>query len=203
MAAGGRLLSDSFTIKIDSASFDDALSTLQLLKSYLPAHACTSIAEGAKQTKDAIVYETVKTLNIDDQRVTDEIESTGGSTSDGYKAEIVSKGKPIELIDFAIDMGDRPSKGDRPVAPTTKPMNIQIFRTGNTRELRHVFVRNGHLYPGTKPGAKRVNPIKRLHTVRIQDIQAQPDFIDPITKAGADTVIDEYKIAVDEILANV
>ena len=199
MAAGGRLLSDSFTIKIDSASFDDTLATLQLLKSYLPAHACTSIAEGAKQTKDAIVYETVKTLNIDDQRVTDEIESTG----DGYKAEIVSKGKPIELIDFAIDMGDWPSKGDRPVAPTPKPMNIQIFRTGNTHELRHVFVRNGHLYPGTKLGAKRVNPIKRLHTVRIQDIQAQPDFIDPITKVGADTVIDEYKIAVDEILANV
>jgi cation diffusion facilitator CzcD-associated flavoprotein CzcO len=82
-------------------------------------------------------------------------------------------------------------------------MNIQIFRTGNTHELRHVFVRNGHLYPGTKPGSKRVNPIKRLHTVRIQDIQAQPDFIDPITKVGADTIIDEYKIAVDEILANV
>jgi len=192
-------VSDSFTIKIDSASFYDALSTLQLLKSYLPAHACESIAEGAKQTKDAIVYETVKTLNIDDQRVTDEIESTG----DGYKAEIISKGKPIELIDFAIDMGDRPSRGDRPVAPTPKPMNIQIFRTGNTHALRHVFVRNGHLYPGTKPGSKRVNPIKRLHTVRIQDIQAQPDFIDPITKVGADTVIDEYKIAVDEILANV
>ena len=64
----------------------------------------------------------------------------------------------------------------------------------------------GRVYAWMKYVAKAMAlryPIERLQTVRIQDIQAQPDFIDPITKVGADTVIDEYKIAVDEILANV
>ena len=128
-------MSDSFTIKIDRASFDDAIATLQLLKSYLPTHACTSIIEGAVQSQKDIITETVNTLNVDEQRVRADIETLTPDTEtlDGYKAEIISKGKPIEMIDFAIDAAGWDWR--RP-----KPINIQIFRNGTTHEFRHVFV---------------------------------------------------------------
>ena len=209
-------MSDSFTIRIDRASFDDAIATLQLLKSYLPTHACTSITEGAVQTQKDIITETVNTLNVDEQRVRAEIETLipDTETLDGYKAEIISKGKPIELIDFAIDAAGWDWRHP-------KPINVQIFKDGATHEFRHVFVANNHIYGrkktnGTHTGnrvyawmkyvAKTMSlryPIERLQTVRIQDIQAQPYFIDPITEAGAEAIVTDYKKAVEEVFANV
>jgi len=209
-------VSDSFTIKIDRASFDDALSVLRLLKSYLPTHACTSITEGAVQTQKDIITETVKTLNIDEQRVRAEIETLipDTETLDGYKAEIISKGKPIELIDFAIDAAGWDWRHP-------KPINIKIFKDGATHEFRHVFVANNHIYgrkktDGTHTGNRVYAwmkyvaramalryPIERLQTVRIQDIQAQSYFIDPITEDGAEAIVTDYKKAVEEVFANV
>jgi hypothetical protein len=209
-------VSDSFTIKIDRASFDDATATLQLLKSYLPTRACASITEGAVQTQKDIITETVNTLNVDELRVSAEIETTipNTETLDGYKAEIISKGNPIELIDFATDAAGWDWRHP-------KPINVQIFKDGATHEFRHVFVSKGHMYGRQKnkggEAAGRVYawmkyvaktmalryPIERLQTVRIQDIQAQPYFIDPITEDGADTVIDDYKKAVEEVFESV
>jgi len=209
-------VSDGFTIKIDRASFDDAIATLQLLKSYLPTHACTSITEGAVQTQKDIITETVNTLNVDEQRVRAEIETTipDTETLDGYKAEIISKGKPIELIDFAIDAAGWDWRHP-------KPINIKIFKDGATHEFRHVFVANNHIYgrkktDGTHTGNRVYAwmkyvaramalryPIERLQTVRIQDIQAQSYFIDPITEDGAEAIVTDYKKAVEEVFANV
>ena len=209
-------MSDSFTIRIDRASFDDAIATLQLLKSYLPTHACTSITEGAVQTQKDIITETVNTLNVDEQRVRAEIETTipDTETLDGYKAEIISKGKPIELIDFAIDAAGWDWRHP-------KPINIKIFKDGATHEFRHVFVANNHIYgrkktDGTHTGNRVYAwmkyvaramalryPIERLQTVRIQDIQAQSYFIDPITEDGAEAIVTDYKKAVEEVFANV
>jgi hypothetical protein len=209
-------VSDSFTIKIDRASFDDAIATLQLLKSYLPTRACTSITESAVQTQKDIITETVNTLNVDEQRVRAEIETLipDTETLDGYKAEIISKGKPIEMIDFAIDAAGWDWRHP-------KPINIKIFKDGSTHEFRHVFVSKGHMYGRQKnkggEAAGRVYawmkyvaktmalryPIERLQTVRIQDIQAQPYFIDPITEAGAEAIVSEYKKAVEEVFASV
>ena len=209
-------MSDSFTIRIDSASFDDALSALRLLKSYLPTHACASITEGAAQTQNDIITETVKTLNVDELRVRAEIETTipDTETLDGYKAEIISKGKPIALIDFATDIAGWDWRHP-------KPINVQIFKDGVKHEFRHVFVSKGHMYGRQKnkggEAAGRVYawmkyvakamslryPIERLQTVRLQDIQAQPYFIDPITEAGAEAVVSDYKKAVEEVFASV
>jgi len=209
-------VSDSFTIKIDRASFDDAIATLQLLKSYLPTHACTSITEGAVQTQKDVITETVNTLNVDEQRVHAEIETLipDTETLNGYKAEIISKGKPIELIDFAIDAAGWDWRHP-------KPINIKIFKDGATHEFRHVFVAKGHMYGRKKnKGGEAAGhvyawmkyvaktmalryPIERLQTVRIQDIQAQPYFIDPITEAGAEAIVTDYKKAVEEVFANV
>jgi hypothetical protein len=209
-------VSDSFTIKIDRVSFDDAIATLQLLKSYLPTHACTSITEGAVQTQKDIITETVNTLNVDELRVRAEIETTIPDTEslDGYKAEIISKGKPIELIDFAIDAAGWDWRHP-------KPINVQIFKDGEAHEFRHVFVSKGHMYGRQKnkggEAAGRVYawmkyvaktmarryPIERLQTVRLQDIQAQPYFIDPITEAGTEAIVTDYKKAVEEVFANV
>ena len=205
-----------FTIRIDRASFDDAIATLQLLKSYLPTHACTSITEGAVQTQKDVITETVNTLNVDEQRVHAEIETLipDTETLNGYKAEIISKGKPIEMIDFAIDAAGWDWR--RP-----KPINIQIYRNGTSHEFRHVFVANNHIYgrkktDGTHTGNRVYAwmkyvaramalryPIERLQTVRIQDIQAQSYFIDPITEDGAEAIVTDYKKAVEEVFANV
>jgi len=209
-------VSDSFTIKIDRVSFDDAIAILQLLKSYLPTHACTSITEGAVQTQKDIITETVKTLNVDELRVRSEIETTipDTETLDGYKVEIISKGKPIELIDFAIDAAGWDWRHPQPI-------NVQIFKDGASHEFRHVFVSTGHMYGRQKnkggEAAGRVYawmkyvakamalryPIERLQTVRIQDIQAQSYFIDPITEDGAEAIVTDYKKAVEEVFANV
>ena len=209
-------MSDSFIIKINRASFDDAIATLQLLKSYLPTHACTSITEGAVQSQKDIITETVKTLNVDELHVRAEIEMTipDTETLDGYKAEIISKGKPIKLIDFAIDAAGWDWRHP-------KSINVQIFKDGVTHEFRHVFVSKGHMYVRKKnkggeaagrvyawmkyvAGAMSLRyPIERLQTVRIQDIQAQPYFIDPITEAGAEAIVTDYKKAVEEVFESV
>ena len=185
-----------FTIRIDRASFDDAIATLQLLKSYLPTNACTSLTKGVAKTKETFADETVKTLNVEFEQVDSEIETTVPDTEtlDGYKAKIISKGIPIELYDFAPDAATWKRK---------KPVHVQIFRGGAIHEFRHVTVGHNQVYGWTKyvrgVRAKR----KILSSVRIQDIQAQPYFIDPITEAGADIVIDDFGKAIDEGFANV
>jgi hypothetical protein len=46
-------------------------------------------------------------------------------------------------------------------------------------------------------------PIERLQTVRVQDIQDKPQLIDPVTEAGAEAVVTDYKKAVEVVFANV
>ena len=131
-------MSDSFTIRIDRAALDGVLVTLQLLKSYLPTNACTSLTKGVAKTKETFADETVKTLNVDFEQVDSEIETTVPDTEtlDGYRAEITSKGIPIELYDFAPGAAGWKRK---------KPVHVQIFRGGATHEFRHVTV-------GQQPG---------------------------------------------------
>jgi hypothetical protein len=207
----------SFKITIDQLSFDDALATLRILKSNLPTAAVLTIAGCAEQTKDQIVYETVKVLNIDDARVKDEItveHSSGGMLKD-YQSVIVSRGKPIELIAFSEDT--RNWKWKKPT-----PIHARIYRQGATHEFRHVFVSNGHIFGrkqhsggGEAPGrvyswmkyiAKTKGlryPIELLRTVRVQDIQDKPELIDPVTETGADAVVSDYEKAIHEVFANV
>jgi len=189
-------VSKSFNITVDTATLNEAIAILQLLKSYLPTHACTSITKGVAKTKETFADETVKTLNVDFERVDGEIEATVPDTDtlDGYKAEIVSKGKPIEMIDFATDAAGWKRK---------RPVHVQIFRGRTIHEFRHVTVGKNQIYGWTKYVRGKRAKRKILSTVRIQDIQAQSYFIDPITEDGADTVIDDYKKAVEEVFANV
>ena len=205
----------SFNITIDQTSFDDALATMRILKSNLPTAAVSVITECAEQTKDQIVYETVKVLNIDDERVQSEISvaHAGTGTLQGHKSTIKSKGKPIELISFSEDAAGWNWK--RP-----KPIHAKIYRQGAMHEFRHAFVANGHLYNRINYGDSASNrirpwikyslkenyyrsPIKRLQTVRVQDIQDKPELIDPVTETGADAVVSDYEKAIDEVFANV
>ena len=172
-------------------ALDDALATLQLLKSYLPTNACTSLTKGVAKTKEIFADETVKTLNVDFEQVDSEIETTVPDTEtlDGYRAEdYLQKGYRLS---FTILLPTRPAGNEK------RPVHVQIFRGGATHEFRHVTVGHNQIYGWTKyvrgVRAKR----KILSSVRIQDIQAQPYFIDPITEAGADIVIDDYEKAVD------
>jgi len=189
-------VSDTFTIRIDSTALDGVLVALQLLKSYLPTNACTSLTKGVAKTKETFADETVKTLNVDFEQIDSEIETTVPDTEtlNGYRAEITSKGIPIELYDFAPDAAGWKRK---------KPVHVQIFRGGATHEFRHVTVGHNQVYGWTKyvrgVRAKR----KILSSVRIQDIQAQPYFIDPITEDGADIVIEDYATVIEGILASV
>ena len=206
----------SFSVTIDQASFDVALATMRILKSILPTAAVSVITECAEQTKDQIVYETVKVLNIGDERVNSEIavtHSANGILQD-HKSTIVSKGKPIELITFSEDAGNWKWK-----KPT--PVHARIYRQGATHEFRHVFVSKGHIYGrkqhggGEAPGrvyswmkyiAKTKGlryPIELLRTVRVQDIQDKPELIDPVTETGSDAVVSDYENAIDEVFANV
>ena len=60
-------MSSSISMTIEPISFADALATMQILKSLLPTTAATTITACAEQTKEQVVYETVKVLNIDDE----------------------------------------------------------------------------------------------------------------------------------------
>ena len=209
-------MSSSISVTIDTVSFGDALATLQILKSLLPTTAAATITACAEQTKEQVVYETVKVLNIDDARVNAEIaiEQTPEDTLKDYKAAIVSKGKPIELSAFSEDAAGWSWK-----KPT--PVHAQIYKDGATHEFRHVFVSKGHVYGRKKTDGVDANnrifawmkyvakaqplryPIERLQTVRVQDIQDKPQLIDPVTEAGAEAVVTDYKKAVEEVFANV
>ena len=207
----------SVSITIDQNSFDEALAAMRILKSYLPTNAVSVIAECAERTKDQIVYETVKVLNIDDERVQSEISVAHADTGtlQGHKSTIKSKGKPIELITFSED-----AAGWKWKKPT--PIHARIYRQGATHEFRHAFVSNGHIYgrkqhSGGGEATGRVYawmkyaakdkalrfPIEILRTVRVQDIQYQSELIDPVTETGADAVISDYEKAIDEVFGNV
>jgi hypothetical protein len=209
-------MSGSFTISIDPVSFADALATMRILKSILPTNAVSTISECAEQTKDQIVSETVKVLNIDEDRVKDEIsvECPSSETLKDYKAVIVSRGKPIELIAFSEDAGGWNWK-----KPT--PIHARIYRQGATHEFRHSFVSNGHIYgrkqyTGGGEATGRVYgwmkyaakdkalrfPIEILRTVRVQDIQDKTQLIDPVIETGADAVVSDFKKAIDEVFTN-
>ena len=64
-----------------------------------------------------------------------------------------------------------------------------------TNEVDEIAVRGSKGANGTQI------PYDHLH--RIQDIQAQPYFIDPITEDGADIVIDDYATVIDGVLESV
>ena len=189
-------MSKGFNITVDTATFNDAIATLQLLKSYLQVQGCASMTKAVAKTKETFADETVKTLKVDFERVDGEIETTAPDTDtlDGFSARIVSAGKPIEMIDFATDAAGWKRK---------RPVHVQIFRGRTIHEFRHVSVKNNQIYGWSKyvPGQKAKRTI--LSSVRIQDIQAQPYFIDPIIEGGAEAVIDNFTTAADEILANV
>ena len=207
----------SISVTIDQNSFDEALATMRILKSYLPTNAVSVIADCAERTKDQIVYETVKVLNIDEERVQSEIfvVHTDTGTLQGHKSTIKSKGKPIELITFSED-----AAGWKWKKPT--PVHARIYRQGPTHELRHVFVAKGNIYGrkqnhGSETTTGRVfawmkyvtkdkslrYPIEILRTVRVQDIQDKPELIDPVTETGADAVVSDYEKTIDEVFGNV
>lgn len=210
-------MSNSISVTIEPISFGDALATMQILKSLLPSTAVTTITACAEQTKDQVVYETVKVLNIDDASVSSEIkvEHSSQTTLKDYRASVISKGKPIELAAFSEDASAWSWK-----KPT--PVHAKIYRQGATHEFRHVFVSKGRIfgrkknqggeadtgqvYAWMKYVAKAQDyryPIERLQTVRVQDIQDKPQLIDPVTEDGAEAIITDYKKAVEEVFANV
>ncbi|MDO9110380.1 MAG: hypothetical protein Q7U40_06960 [Desulfatirhabdiaceae bacterium] len=210
-------MSSSISVTIEPISFGDALATMRILKSLLPATAVTTITACAEQTKDQVVYETVKVLNVDDTRVSSEIkvEHPSQTTLKDYKASVISKGKPIELSAFSEDASAWNWK-----KPT--PVHAKIYRQGATHEFRHVFVSKGRIFGRKKNQGGEADPgpvyawmkyvaraqdhrypIERLQTVRLQDIQDKPQLIDPVTEDGAEAVITEYKKAVEEVFANV
>jgi hypothetical protein len=209
-------MSSSISVTIEPISFADALATMRILKSLLPTTAVTTITACAEQTKEQVVYETVKVLNIDDDRVSSEITIDLIQTDNlkDYKAAIISKGKPIELSTFSED-----ASGWNWKKPT--PVHAQIYRDGSTYEFRHAFVSKGHMYGRKKTDGADANnrifawmkyvakaqplryPIERLQTVRVQDIQDKPQLIDPVTEDGAEAVVTDYKKAVEEVFANV
>ena len=165
---------------------------MQILKSLLPTTAATTITACAEQTKEQVVYETVKVLNIDDERVSSEITVDPIQTDKlkDYKAAIISKGKPIELSAFSEDAAGWDWK-----KPT--PVHAQIYRDGAMHEFRHVFVSKGNMYGRKKTDGADANnrifawmkyvakaqplryPIERLQTVRVQDIQDKPQLNRP------------------------
>ena len=209
-------MSSSISVTIDPISFGDALGAMQILKSLLPATAVTTITACAEQTKEQVVFETVKVLNIDEARVSSEIkvDHSPQTTLKDYRASVISKGKPIELSVFSDDAAGWDWR-----KPT--PVHAQIYRQGATHEFRHIFVSKGRIYGRKKnqgsDAAGQVYawmkyvakaqdyryPIERLQTVRVQDIQDKPQLIDPVTEDGAEAVITDYKKAVEEVFANV
>lgn len=209
-------MSGSFSISIDAASFADALATMRALNSNLLAVSVSVISDCAEQTKDQIVSETLNVLNVDEERVNSEIAVThsASGTLQDHRSTIISKGKPIELIDFSED-----AEGWNWKNPT--PVHARIYRQGARHEFRHVFVAGGHIYerlnhdgagndrlsrPWIKYSPKGSHyrlPVKRLISVRVQDIQKKPELIDPVVESGADAVVAGYGISIDEVFANV
>ena len=91
-----------------------------------------------------------------------------------------------------------------------QPMNsgMSLFQRGEFTAARKTKGGEapGEVYAWMKYVAKAQDyryPIERLQTVRVQDIQDKPQLIDPVTEAGAEAIVTDYKKAVEEVFANV
>ncbi|MEW6505516.1 MAG: hypothetical protein AB1457_16280 [Chloroflexota bacterium] len=146
---------------------------------------------------------TADVLNLTKTRIKEDItvEIKGAEITDEgslkkFKGRVSSTGEPIGLVQFATNV-DSWQAG--------KPISVKIFRKRGAVKFRHAFIAKGsgmslskktgdlkvHMWEretrSKRPFNPRINyaalprhmrfPIRRLTTSRIQDIQAQPDFI--------------------------
>ncbi len=179
-----------FSVTLDDVSFESVVSDMSGFGASFSEVGIASITSVSEQVKDRVVSDTSQILNVDEGRIDGEIvvEQSGGDSLDGFSAVIRSQGEPIELIDLTDG---------------TVPIYVQIYQGGSVHEFRHAFIRQGHIYDRESwgKGSPRY-PIHVLQTIRVQDVQDKSDFIDPVIEDGADSFLDEYGGAIDEVFSN-
>lgn len=178
------------SVTLDKTSFDSVQTLLQLLRFSLPDKACESMLCGTILTNDKMIEDVTEVLLVEDSRVRSEISIEETTTSlTNYKSKVISKGSPIKMIDFPNDSAGWKKRG-------SPPIHVQIFKGRENHEFRHVFRTRGQLRE-KPPGTKKAHI---LTSVRVQDIQAQDYFIDPIMEEGADESTKVFLEKTDEML---
>jgi hypothetical protein len=184
-------MADSITVTLDKTSFGSVQTMFEILRHSLPMAAGGSMLEGSVLVNNKMIEGVTEVLLIDESRTRSEIEinDPSFSTLSDYKPKVISKGKPIRMIDFPNDSAHWKKRG-------SPPIHVQIFKDRENHEFRHVYRTRGQLRE-KPPGTKKAHI---LTSVRVQDIQAQDYFIDPIMEEGADESTKVFLEKADEIL---
>jgi len=215
------------SFRIEEQSYKEVQELLRRLRMDLPRKAIGSMSKSLTKVKQLMVNKTYEIVNLTKTRITQDItvQLSGdlmGSDIGKFSMAVSSTGKPIGLVQFAIS---NPEAWDW-VKPT--PIKVRIYRKGSISIFDHAFIAKGsgasvssysgetklHIwerrdrmdgpyYPGKPyslmPWEYRF-PVKRMSSIRIQDVQDKSEFISSMLAEGSDIVINDLHGIITEVL---
>jgi hypothetical protein len=215
------------SVAIDEQSYKAMQSTLKRLRQELPRAAVSTMSKSLTKVKNLLIEETYQIMNLTKSRLAEDISTsiTGnidGGNLDDFKMAVKSIGSPVGLIWFASP------KDWNWMSPV--PIKVKIYRKGQTHTFRHTFLAKGrgasrskstgaiklHMWEREswtdKPYRSNISyrklphdyryPLKRMSTIRIQDVQDKPVFTTVIIQKGSEIVMKDIDMSVTEVLIN-
>jgi hypothetical protein len=195
-------------VEIDQVKYRDAQKALRSLRKSLPRDAVSAMSKTVTSIVRILTDATADVLNLTKGRIKDDItveikgaEIDSDNVLSKFLGAVRSTGQPLGLVQFATNAN---------TWQQGRSVNVKIFKGRETIRFTHAFIAKGsgaslsqktgdikkHMWEreGKRSGAYNPRrkyaqlpysyrfPIKRLTTVRIQDIQAQPDLIGQVLK---------------------
>lgn len=205
-------------VRIDESSYRDVQAALRRIRQEVPRQAVSVMSKALTKVKQVLVDRTYEEIALTKGRIAEDITSeVSGDIASGdlerFRAIVRSKGKPVGLIYFATP---KDWSWQNPV-----PIRVKIYRHGNTSTLRHAFIAPGrggsrtlHVWerqthmgktfrrglPYSRMPHEYRFPLERLTTLRIQDVQAKPEFTAHVLDQGATIVLKDLSVSIDGVL---
>lgn len=205
-------------VKIDETSYRDLKRTLSNLRTTLPRAAVSAMQKCATRVVNNLVNETAVIVNLTKGRIKDDIKvSLSGGAVDaklsGFSMVVRSTGAPVGLIHFASNVSNWNPMKPKPIrvkvfkngsafvfkhAFIAKGRGKSIKRSGYKEgEIKeHMWQREKHFGRKYVPGFAYWRlphghrfPLKRLSSIRIQDIQSRPEVIGVVLEKCAEDLI--------------
>ena len=213
-----------------SDSYKEVQKALKDMRTKIPRAAVSAMSKSLTQVKKIMVDETYAVLNLSKGRITEDITTViDGDIENGnldkFRMAVKSGGRPLGLIQFAKNWDNWDYKN-----PTPVKVRI-YRQSGETHTFNHVFIAKGkgasvskrtgdvkeHMwerdkkirmgrpyikgFPYWKLPHKYKYPLKRMTTLRIQDIQDKPKFIETMYEKGSTIVLKAINVSIDDVFA--
>ena len=216
------------SVTVNQDSYKNVQNTLRSLRTKIPKAAVSAMSKSLTQVKKIMVDETYNVLNLSKGRITEDITAEiKGNIEDGnldtFKMAVKSSGRPVGLIQFSKQSDSWDWKN-----PTPIKVRI-YRQSGQTHVFKHTFIAKGkgtstskrthdvkgHMWERDKKirmGRPYVKgraywalphhykfPLKRMTTIRIQDIQDKPKFIATMYEKGSTIILKAINVSIDGV----